>query len=74
MSEIVSILVLVEDALQDIALERLVQLEISFNPCFSGRCSASFSTEVIGIVSEVSILVLVEDALQEGIFYPLFGE
>ena len=60
----VSILVFVEDALEDAGGCILSLLLAGFNPCFRGRCSGSILNSIVLMDLFVSILVFVEDALE----------
>ncbi len=62
--EEVSILVLVDVALQLLNMAILLKAIKSFNPCFSGCCSATVMMIVASVYRLVSILVLVDVALQ----------
>ena len=63
--ELVSILVLVDVALQRTRHTGILGEHVSFNPCFSGCCSATMCSSLRHVLYiSVSILVLVDVALQ----------
>ncbi len=62
-TEIVLILVLVDDALWEYKNKVLFSFHDSLNPCFSGWCSLSMRVLYLMYPKMVLILVLVDDAL-----------
>ena len=70
----VSILVLMDYALQHLGVDVFVEVPLCFNPCFNGLCSATRYSAFGNVPNiTVSILVLMDYALQQRHLYSRRG-